>query len=148
MGIDPFLVGSSLVCSIAQRLAKRICRHCIEPDPDLPENLREEMAAALKLKPADVQAFRGRGCVECNQKGYRGQVAIYEFFVLTEDIADMLGPDLKSGRLRAVARQHGWRPLRELGWTKVQSGLIPILELHRLTHRIKQPQGENPSPAT
>jgi general secretion pathway protein E/type IV pilus assembly protein PilB len=147
MGIDPFLVGSSLVCSIAQRLAQRVCRHCIEPDPDIPENLREEMAAALKLKPAEVRAFRGRGCVECNHKGYRGQVAIYEFFVLTEDIADMLGPDLKTGRLRALARQHGWRPLRELGWIKVQNGLIPGVELHRLTHRIKPPGIESATPA-
>ncbi len=138
MEIDPFLVGSSLVCSIAQRLAQRICRHCLAPDTAIPDELREEMASALRLQPPEVMAFKGKGCVECNQKGYRGRVAIYEFFVLSEDIADMLGPDVRTGRLRAAARQHGWRPLREEGWQKVQAGLISIDELQRLTRRIKQ----------
>ncbi len=138
MGIDPFLLGASLVCSIAQRLAQRLCPHCLEPDLALPDDLRQEEAAALRLPPNEVRAFRGRGCTECQQQGYRGRVAIYEFFVMTEDIADLLGPDIKTGQLRALARQHGWRPLRERGWTKVQAGLVPIAEMQRLTRRIKQ----------
>ncbi len=137
MGIDPFLLGSSLVCSIAQRLAQRICPHCKQPDPDLPADLRQEMAAALALAPETVQAFRGEGCIECQLKGHRGRVAIYECFVMTDEVADLLGPSVKTGQLRAAARVHGWRTLREHAWPKVQAGLVAISEIQRLTRRIK-----------
>ncbi len=136
MKIDAFLVGSSLVCSIAQRLAQRVCRHCISPDPDIPAAVREEMAKSLGIPLEEVRAFRGMGCVECNQKGYRGRVAIYEFFVLTEQIADMLSEPVKTSTLRLAASQHGWKSLREEGWAKVQSGLISLREVQRLTRRI------------
>ena len=86
MHIEPYLIASSLVCSISQRLARRICRHCAEEDRDIPENTRQEMAAGAMAIPADqAAARRGRGCVECGQRGHRGRVAIYEFFVLTEE---------------------------------------------------------------
>jgi general secretion pathway protein E/type IV pilus assembly protein PilB len=147
MGIDPFLIGSSLVCSIAQRLAQRICRHCLEPDAVIPEDIGEEMASALRIPLAEVKAFHGAGCIECNQKGYRGRVAVYEFFVMTEDVADLLGPNLRTGQLRAAARQHGWRSLRQQGWSKVQNGLVSIAEVQRLTWRIKQPGLELPDAA-
>ncbi len=136
MKVDPFLIGSSLVCSIAQRLARRICRHCMEEDTAIPDGFRKEMAKALGIKPAEVKAWKGRGCIECNQKGYRGRVAIYEFFLVNDEIADMIAPGLKTGQLRQAIRKHGWRSLRELAWGKVQAGLIPIAELQRLTHRI------------
>ena len=136
MKIDPFLVGSSLICSIAQRLAQKICPRCLEEDPALAPAVRKEMADALRFDPAAVRAWRGRGCAACEDKGYRGRVAIYEFFVMTEEIADMLGHGMKTGELRAAARRHGWRTLREMGWQKVQRGLIPVSEQERLTHSI------------
>jgi type II secretory ATPase GspE/PulE/Tfp pilus assembly ATPase PilB-like protein len=136
MKIDAFLVGSSLVCSIAQRLAQRVCRHCISPDPDIPVAVREEIAKSLGIPLEEVRAFHGVGCVECNHKGYRGRVAIYEFFVLTEQIADMLSEPVKTSTLRLAASQHGWKSLREEGWAKVQSGLISLREVQRLTRRI------------
>jgi general secretion pathway protein E/type IV pilus assembly protein PilB len=136
MRIDPFLIGSSLVCSIAQRLAQRVCPSCGEIDPDVAASVRAEMAETLHLELSAVRAMRGRGCPECGERGYRGRVALYEFFVMTEEIADMLGHEMKTGELRAAARRHGWRPLREMGWQKVQRGLIPVAEQERLTHRI------------
>ena len=136
MKVDPFLIGSSLVCSVAQRLARRICRHCMEEDTAIPDGLRKEMAKALGIKPAEVKARKGRGCIECNQKGYRGRVAIYEFFLMNDEIADLIVPAIKTGQLREAVRKFGWRSLRELAWSKVQAELIPIAELQRLTHRI------------
>jgi type II secretory ATPase GspE/PulE/Tfp pilus assembly ATPase PilB-like protein len=136
MRIEAFLIGSSLVCSIAQRLVRRICRHCLEPDPIIPEQLREEMIQALQLPAGDIKACRGRGCLECNHKGYRGRVAIYEFFLINDAIADLIGPEVKSGQLREAARACGWRSLRDQGWIKVQHGLIPILEQERMTRRV------------
>ena len=136
MKIEPYLVSSSLVCSISQRLARRICRHCAAPDLDISTGVREEMAKVLSLSPSEVKAFHGRGCVECNQKGHRGRVAIYEFFLLNEAIADLIQPEVKTGQLREAARKIGWRSLRENAWQKVQRGLIPISEQERWTRMI------------
>jgi type II secretory ATPase GspE/PulE/Tfp pilus assembly ATPase PilB-like protein len=136
MRIEPYLIASSLVCSVSQRLARRICRHCAEPDKKIPKSVREEIAAALSIPPAEVKAFKGKGCVECNQKGHRGRVAIYEFFLLSEQLADRIRPGLRTGELREAARKLGWRSLRELAWAKVQQGLIPISEQERWTRAI------------
>ena len=136
MKIEPYLISSSLVCSVSQRLLRRICRHCAEEDKSISEHTREEMAAALSLPPAAVRAWKGRGCVECNQKGHRGRVAIYEFFLLNEAITDLIQPGLRTGELREAARGLGWRSLREMAWIKVQQGLIPISEQERWTRLI------------
>jgi type II secretory ATPase GspE/PulE/Tfp pilus assembly ATPase PilB-like protein len=137
MGIEPSVLGSSLVCSIAQRLAQRICRHCLSADPQPDPELLEEMAQTLAMPAADARAWIGKGCVECNERGYRGRVALYEFFLLNEEIADLLEPGVKTGVLREAARRNGWRPLREHGWSKVQLTLISIAELQRLTRRVR-----------
>ena len=144
MRIEPYLIAASLVCSLSQRLARRICRHCATPDADIPESVRAEMATALDLPPEQIQASRGRGCVECNQKGHRGRVAIYEFFLLNEAIADLIRPGLHAGELRQAARRLGWRSLRELAWVKVQRGLIPIAEQERWT-RLMDPSQLQPA---
>ena len=136
MRIEPYLIASSLVCSISQRLARRICRHCAEPDRDIPEAIREEMTAALRMPQEQVSAWKGRGCVECNQKGHRGRVAIYEIFLLSEAIADLIQPGLRTAELRNAARKLGWKSLREMAWLKVQRGLIPLSEQERWTRQI------------
>jgi general secretion pathway protein E/type IV pilus assembly protein PilB len=136
MKIEPYLVASSLVCSVSQRLARRICLHCSEPDPEIAPGVREEMARALVLEPDEVTASRGRGCIECNQKGYRGRVAIYELFLLNEAVAELIQPEVKASQLREAARRFGWRSMRENAWRKVQSGLIPITEQERWTRQI------------
>jgi type II secretory ATPase GspE/PulE/Tfp pilus assembly ATPase PilB-like protein len=145
MRIEPYLIASSLVCSISQRLARRICRHCAEEDRSIPQSTGEEMAAALSIRPEEVKASKGRGCVECNQKGHRGRVAIYEFFLLNEDIAELIHPGLRTGQLREAARKLGWRSLREMAWLKVQRGLIPISEQERWTRMIDPMALKNPN---
>jgi len=136
MKIEPYLIASSLVCSISQRLARRICRHCIQEDRSIPQSVREEIAGALAIRPEEAKAWKGRGCIECNQKGYRGRVAIYEFFLLNEEIANLIHPGLRAGQLREAARKIGWRSLREMAWLKVQEGLIPVSEQERWTRTI------------
>jgi general secretion pathway protein E/type IV pilus assembly protein PilB len=137
MGIEPFLISSSLVCSVAQRLVRRICRHCLTPDDSIPEGIRNEMSRALDLEPAEVKAWKGQGCLECNRKGYRGRVALYEFFLISDEIADAIGPGVKAGQLREAARRYGWRSLRENGWAKVQTALVPVEEQQRMTRRLE-----------
>ncbi|MCC6234832.1 MAG: type II/IV secretion system protein [Verrucomicrobiales bacterium] len=138
MRVEPFLVASSLVCSIAQRLAQHLCPHCRQPDPDLPEPTRTEMAAALDLAPEQVCTFIAPGCPQCGQRGYRGRLAIYEFFPISDTIADLIVPAVKTGTLRQAARAEGWRSLREMGWIKVQEGSIAVSEQRRLTHRLRR----------
>ncbi len=136
MRIEPYLIASSLVCSISQRLARRICRHCAVEDTQIAEAARDEMSAALGIPREAVRAWKGAGCVECNQKGSRGRVAIYEFFLMSEEVADLIQPGLRTGHLRAEARKLGWRSLREMAWAKVQKGVIPITEQERWTRII------------
>src|SRR5215471_13404336 len=136
MRIEPYLIASSLVCSIAQRLARRICRHCAQEESSIPKQTREEMATALGLPVADVKAWKGRGCVECNQKGHRSRVAIYEFFLVNDAIAELIRPGLRTAELRNAARAIGWRSLREMAWRKVQAGLIPLSEQERWTRQL------------
>lgn len=146
MRIEPFLVASSLVCCIAQRLAQRLCRHCLVPDPDIPEAIRAEMSHALGIAPDAIRAFHGGGCPECAGRGYRGRVAIYEFFTISDDVADLITPGVSTGQLRQAARREGWRSLREIGWSKVQSGTIGLSEQRRLTHRLaldRSPRGHS-----
>ncbi len=136
MKIEPYLVSASLVCSISQRLLRRICRHCLQEETSIPANIRKEMAGALSIAPEAVRAWKGAGCVECNQKGHRGRVAVYEFFLLDQRIADLIHVGLRTGELKEAARKLGWRSLREMAWHKVQEGLIPISEQERWTRLI------------
>jgi general secretion pathway protein E/type IV pilus assembly protein PilB len=136
MRIEPYLIAASLVCSISQRLARRICRHCAYEDLQISPSIRDEMAAALHLPANQAKAWKGRGCVECNERGQRGRVAIYELFLVNDVIADLIQPGLKTGDLRTAARKLGWKSLREMAWLKVQRGLIPISEQERWTRQI------------
>lgn len=135
MGIEPFLVASSLICSIAQRLVRLNCRNCVAEEMIEDPALRAEMAAALGIGPEELRAQRGAGCVECGERGYRGREAIYEFFYLSERMSDLIQPGLTLASLREVARSEGWRPLRETGWEKVQAGITSIEEHQRVTRR-------------
>jgi general secretion pathway protein E/type IV pilus assembly protein PilB len=136
MKTEPYLIASSLVCSISQRLARRICRHCAQEDLAIAPALREEMAVSLGIAPNEVRAWKGAGCVECNQKGYRGRVAIYEFFLPDQAVSEKIHPGMKTGELRDVAKKGGWKSLREMAWLKVQRGLIPISEQQRWTRTV------------
>jgi len=146
MRVDPYLIAGSLVCSIAQRLARRVCKHCGQPEQEIPERIRREMAEALHLPPEQVHAWKGTGCVECNQQGCRGRIALYEFFLVNDEIADLIEPGVKTNQLREAARRHGWVSLREQGWRKVQSGLIPLAEQQRLTYKVSLRTAGDASP--
>lgn len=138
MGIEPFLIGSSLVCCISQRLARRICVQCKEQDENIPIEIAEEMKQALAVPRQDLRAWLGRGCLECEQSGYRGRVAIYEFFLMNDEISDLINPGVKTTALRQAAYAAGWRPLRWHGWSRVQSGLISMDEQERISGILDQ----------
>ena len=137
MNMDPHLIGSSLVASVAQRLARRICPNCRVQDDAISPELRMEMAEVLAIKPDEVQAWKGEGCDECTQLGYRGRVAIYEFFLMNDELAEAIAQGMTVTRLKEEARKFGWRSLRENAFFKIQQGSIGLEELLRVTWRIR-----------
>jgi general secretion pathway protein E/type IV pilus assembly protein PilB len=133
MGVEPFLVASSLGASLAQRLVRRVCPHCKEAVPEIPAEIAREMARSLALEPEQLRASRGRGCLECSHTGYLGRVAVLEIFLLDEEIEELVSRRASTRELRLAARNSGMRTLRDAGWEKVQAGVTSIEEVTRIT---------------
>ena len=137
MGVEPWVVGTSLVCSVAQRLARRVCPRCAEPDLAVSPEARKEMAETLGIAPERVSAWKGRGCEHCRGTGEFGRVAIYEILLMTDELVDCLATGMRTVALRERAIQQGWRTLRQQAWRKVQTGEVSIGEVQRLTRRLQ-----------
>jgi len=137
MGIEAYLVASSLISCLAQRLVRRICPHCLHTVKFIPPRIRSEIAKYLDIALEDVHAYEGRGCTECNHTGYNGRVAIYEFFLLNEEIQDMVATHAATSELRKTASEHGMITLRENGWEKLADKLTTIEEITRITGNFK-----------
>ncbi len=133
MGIEPYLVAASLVAALAQRLVRRICKHCKVEDEAIGRRVRAEIADVMSLQAEDVKAWKGTGCLECNHTGYRGRVAIYEFFLLDEELQDMVSAHAGTSELRKAAMERGMKTLRQDGWEKVSLGATSIEEIQRIT---------------
>jgi type II secretion system protein E len=118
MGVEPFLVSSTLVGSMAQRLIRKICPKCrttCEPD-------RASLPADFKLD-ADAKLHRGQGCPHCRQTGFRGRSGLYELMLMSDAIATKVVERAPSPVIVALARKEGMRLLREDGWEKVRRGV-------------------------
>jgi general secretion pathway protein E/type IV pilus assembly protein PilB len=128
MGVEPFLVTSTLEAAMAQRLIRTICQDCKEPyEPD-PENL----PADLKLKRGDV-LYRGVGCRKCRGTGYRGRTGIFELMVANDPIRERIMARAPANEISHAARASGLRLLREDGWQKVRAGKTTPEEVMRST---------------
>lgn len=136
MGIESYLISSSLIGVLAQRLVRRICTHCKEPynpgDEEMAA-LGDNLARLRSAAAGDFQAYRGAGCAECGGTGYRGRIGIFELMVINEEIGHMIA-EKKSARLvRKAALEHGMEPLMADGWKKVGAGITTIDEVSRVT---------------
>jgi type IV pilus assembly protein PilB len=132
MGIEPFLVGSSLDCVLAQRLARRLCTWCREAYP--PD--RDELAAIgwpTHLLEEPEQLWRPVGCRSCGQTGYRGRVALNEVMPVTEEIERLTIGRSSATEVRRVAIAEGMVRLRDDGLEKAMTGLTTIEEVLRVT---------------
>lgn len=131
MGIEPFLVSSSVEAIIAQRLVRTICEDCREEYRPEPELLRE-----VGFPPSEVATtrfFRGRGCEECRFTGFRGRTGIYEILVVSEALRPSIIERAPSTTIKQLACQHGMRTLRDDGWVKVRAGRTTVEEVARVT---------------
>jgi type IV pilus assembly protein PilB len=131
MGIEPFLVASSLNLVCAQRLVRRICKNCSEPHPAPPEAL---MAAGFNAEDAGkVVPNKGKGCDKCNNTGYKGRVGLYEVMEITEELRELILVGASGLELRRKAVEEGMITLRGSGLLKVKLGVTTIEEVVRET---------------
>jgi general secretion pathway protein E/type IV pilus assembly protein PilB len=136
MGIEPFLVSSTVEGVMAQRLVRTICPECKEeftPDPEeLPADF---LAQATQARPPGerVKLWRGAGCRACRQTGYRGRAGIFELMVTGEAIREMCVQRQNSSAIRKQALKDGMITLRQDGWRKVLGGITTIEEVARVT---------------
>src|SRR3990172_5404708 len=132
MGIEPFLLTSSINIIAAQRLVRRICENCKEP-----VEVNTDALINLGVDPAEVGAgfatYHGRGCANCNGTGYRGRLAIYEVMVLHEALKEMILRAASAAELKREAVKFGMSTLRMSALQKVRDGLTTIQETARVT---------------
>jgi general secretion pathway protein E len=122
MGVENYLISSSVVAVLAQRLVRVICHEC-------------KVDAGERMTPMGemVPSFRGAGCDRCFGTGYKGRVGIFEMMELSEDIRRLIMANADAGQLTVAAREHGMRSLREDGWLKVATGVTTADEVIRVT---------------
>ncbi|HEV8614042.1 MAG TPA: type IV-A pilus assembly ATPase PilB [Methylomirabilota bacterium] len=131
MGIQPFLLSSSLRLIVAQRLARKICKDCKEPF-----DAHEDDLVAWGHVPTGVgrtQFFKGRGCQACSSTGMRGRVAIYEVMPISPQIRDLILKSASTDELREMAEEQGMKTLRQSGLAKVLEGTTTLEEVLRVT---------------
>ncbi len=131
MGIEAFLLASSLLLAQAQRLVRRICPNCREVYP-----LTPEYCTANHIDPAPfagVEIFHGRGCAKCNYTGYKGRCSIMEVLPVTAKIRDVILRSANSSDIKAAALEEGFRDLRTNGFLRVREGVTTIEEVLRVT---------------
>jgi general secretion pathway protein E/type IV pilus assembly protein PilB len=131
IGVQPFLVASSVRAIMAQRLVRRLCPNCKTPG-----ELNETELRALNIEPgqlADAQVTKPVGCEECRGTGYKGRMGIFEIFVIDDNVRHMINNRQPTLRLRQRARELGMRTLREDGVRKVLAGLTSAEEVISIT---------------
>ena len=147
IGVEPYLVASSVEAFIAQRLIRLICQDCKHEDKSIPSEVKELIAKDLGIKTSEVKIFKGKGCVNCNHTGFWGRTAIYEILLVDEAIKDMILKKVSAGQIKKVALSKGMRALRQDGWNKVIAGLTTPEEVlnvtsaeEEITLAVKRPQ--------
>ncbi|MBI5199278.1 MAG: Flp pilus assembly complex ATPase component TadA [Nitrospirae bacterium] len=127
MGVEPFLITSTLIMGVAQRLARTICPRCKDSyhaSPEIADNLGIEEGTLL---------YRGKGCKYCNQIGYRGRTGIYEVMTINHTIQDMIINREPGHIIEEAARENGMITLKEAAVKKVLAGTTTVEELYRVT---------------
>ncbi len=128
MGVEPFLVASSIRLVVAQRLVRKICDACkapVTPDPGL--------LAELQLGQPTTTLYKGTGCTRCNQTGYRGRTALFELMPMSESLAELIAGRAPLQQIRLQARSEGGHALRQIALEKAFAGITTLEEVLRET---------------
>ena len=131
MGIEPFLVSSSVILILAQRLARKICQQCKE---------EEKLPAAALVKAGfsdevakTVKCYKGKGCPACNNSGYKGRVALYEVMPIKDELKELILEGASTAEIKKASIRLGMKTLRMSGLSKVADGVTSIEEVIRVT---------------
>ncbi len=139
MGIEPFLVASSLEAVMAQRLVRMICPHCKVPQKVDHDYLRKVGFPAAEIETATF--WKGAGCEECRQLGYQGRTGIHELLVVNEAVRPLVMNRAPASTIAQVAKEQGMRTLREDGWRKVKLAQTTVEEVLRVTQTEEHMKG-------
>lgn len=141
MGVEPFLITSSLNSIIGQRLTRKICQKCKE-ETSIPEVQMKEIVAEIDKMPVDIkekrkksklQFFKGKGCADCHQSGYKGRLGIFEVLVIDEAIETLLLNRSTASKITETAIKNGMLTMKQDGIDKTLDGLTTIEEVLRVT---------------
>jgi len=131
MGIEPFLVASSVNLVVAQRLGRKICAECKVKD-----DVSKETLIQMGMDPQETQdtvCYKGNGCPVCGDTGFKGRIALYEVMPVTEKIKDLILMGASESELKKEAIEEGMKTLRQSGLTKVAEGITSVSEILRIT---------------
>lgn len=132
MGIEPFLISSSVIGVIAQRLVRKICPYCKKEAP-----VTDEIKAVLEefnVSPSEIRLFYGEGCPHCKQTGYKGRTAVFELMVINEPIRELIYGHASLSEIRdAAIKKNGMVTLKEDGLLKIGAGITTMEEVVRAT---------------
>jgi type II secretion system protein E len=131
MGVEPFLVASTVEAVMAQRLVRRLCNECKQPYEPLVEEVPQDFPLGEMLKSGEP-IYRAVGCRACRHVGYRGRMGIYELLVTTESVRQLAHERASSWKLKQAGMNDGMRSLRQDGWKKVLSGRTTVDEIVRV----------------
>ena len=127
IGVKPFLVSAALRGALAQRLVRRVCQSCAKPYKPTAKELHT--IGMTEQDIAGASPMKGAGCAKCGERGYKGRRGVFELFVITEEIQEMIYSGATLVDLRRKAREAGMRTMREDGQRKVASGMTTIEEV-------------------
>jgi len=130
MGIEPFLISSSVIGVIAQRLVRRICNHC-KKEVEITLEM-EKILKDYEINTDNLTLFQGEGCPYCKNTGYKGRIAIFEIMAISDNLRELITRNVNTKILRETALQEGMRTLKEDGIKKVCAGITTIEEVLRV----------------
>jgi general secretion pathway protein E len=131
LGIPHFLITTTLIGILAQRLVRENCKHCVEEYPPTAEE-----AGVLRMAPEKLVPYRfkrGKGCLHCRQTGYIGRTGIFEVLPMSEKTRRLISNQASSLEIFKLAREEGMRTLREAAVEKVFRGITTVTEMVRVT---------------
>jgi type II secretory ATPase GspE/PulE/Tfp pilus assembly ATPase PilB-like protein len=136
MGVEPFMVTSTLNLIIAQRLVRKNCPSCSTPDTEgITQLINFAQKNGLTLDTENINIRKGQGCPDCFQSGYKGRVGIFEVLTINDSIRDMIQNRLSAPKIEATAKQQGMKSLMQNGVEQIASGITTLSELIRVINQ-------------
>ena len=140
MGAEPFLLASSMLCVVGQRVVRRICNKCkeeYEPPPAVVSDIKKVLGDLYPKKRGKLKLYRGKKCPACNQSGYSGRIGIFEVLPISEKIARLILERAPASKIEKQAREEGMVTMKQDGYLKAIEGITTIEEVLRVAEEAR-----------